>query len=208
MLPTLVFEPVGKDLSLRTLPAALAGREAVLAETFVARGFDETRMEDLAEATGVPKATLYYHFAGKGEILTWLMGSTLAALGEAVAGAAARQGSARRRLEEVVRAQLQVMAERPAACQILIANLGRVARMPELAEAVGRAFLVPVAQLLADGAADGSWRRIKDPAMVASSIFGAIMIPALSVLVAGGPLEPDQVAQPVIKFVLTGVTGR
>jgi AcrR family transcriptional regulator len=193
---------------VRTLPAAIASREEILAETFVALGFDETRMEDLAEATGVPKATLYYHFAGKGEILTWLMRSTLAALGEAVATAATRRGSARRRLEEVVRAQLQVMAERPAACQVLIANLGRVARMPELAEGVGRAFLAPVTQLLLEGSDDGSWRRIKDPAMVASSIFGAIMIPALGLLVAGAPLETDQVAQPVIRFVLSGVTGR
>jgi AcrR family transcriptional regulator len=193
---------------VRTLPATIASREAVLAETFVALGFDDTRMEDLAEATGVPKATLYYHFAGKGEILTWLMRSTLAALGEAVAAAAARPGSARRRLEDVIRALLQVMAERPAACQVLIANLGRVARMPELADGVGRAFLAPVTQLLADGSNDGSWRRIKDPAMVASSIFGAVMIPALGVLVAGGPLEPDEVAQPVIRFVISGVTGR
>src|SRR5581483_843978 len=76
---------IGKDLLVRTLPSAISSSEAVMAETFAARGSEETRMEDLAEATGVPKATLYYHFSGKEEILAWLLRSTLAALGDAVA---------------------------------------------------------------------------------------------------------------------------
>jgi AcrR family transcriptional regulator len=193
---------------VRTLPSAIASSEAVLAETFAARGFEETRMEDLAEATGVPKATLYYHFSGKEEILAWLLRSTLAALGEEVASAAARTGTARRRLEGVVRAQLRVMAERPAACRILIADLGRAARMPDLAEAVGQAFHAPVLQLLAEGASDGSWRKVNDPATVASAIFGAVVIPALDNLVSVGSLDPTRLAPPIIRFVLNGLPGR
>ena len=193
---------------MRTLPVAIASSEAVMAETFAQRGFEDTRMEDLAGATGVPKATLYYHFGGKEEILAWLLRSTLAALGGAVAQAAAGRGTARRRLEAVVRAQLLVMAERPAACRILIADLGRAARMPDLAEGVGRAFHAPVLRLLTDGATDGSWRKIKDAPTVASSIFGAVVIPALDTLIAGGPLEPDRVAPPILRFIFTGLIGR
>ncbi|MEW6474431.1 MAG: TetR/AcrR family transcriptional regulator [Actinomycetota bacterium] len=193
---------------MRTLPVAIVDNEAVMAETFAGRGFDETRMEDLAEATGVPKATLYYHFGGKDEILAWLMRSMLSALGEAVAEAASGRGGARRRLEAVVRAQLRVMAERPASCRILIADLGRAARIPELAEALGRAFHAPVLRLLADGAADGSWRKVKDPTTVASSMFGAVVIPALDTLIAGEPLDPDQVAPPILRFIFTGLIGR
>lgn len=63
---------------MRTLPPAITTRQAVLAETFAIKGLDETRMEDLAQAAGIPKATLYYHFAGKEEIL-WLLRSWLAA---------------------------------------------------------------------------------------------------------------------------------
>jgi TetR/AcrR family transcriptional regulator len=202
------MEPTRKDACVRTLPAAISSREAVIAETFAARGFEDTRMEDLAEATGVPKATLYYHFSGKEEILAWLLRSTLAALGEAVAAAATRPGAARRRLEAVVRAQLRVMAERPAACHILIADLGRAARMPDLAEGVGRAFHAPVLQILADGASDGSWRKVNEPATVASSIFGAVIIPALNHLVSVGSLDPDRAAPPIIRFVLHGLLGR
>lgn len=193
---------------MRTLPAAIVGSEAVMAETFVDRGFEATRMEDLAEATGVPKATLYYHFRGKDEILAWLLRSTLSALGEAVAEAASGRGTARRRLEAVVLAHLRVMAERPASCRILVAGLDRAARMPELAEGVGRAFHAPVLCLLADGAADGSWRKVKDPTTVSSSIFGAVLIPALHTLIAGEPLDPNQVAPAILRFIFTGLIGR
>ena len=192
---------------MRTLPAAIITNEAVMAETFAERGFAETRMEDLAEATGVPKATLYYHFGGKDEILSWLMRSMLSALGEAVAEAVSGRASARRRLEAVVRAQLRVMAERPASCRILIADLGRAARMPDLAEGVGRAFHAPVLHLLAEGVTDGSWRKVKDPATVASSIFGAVVLPALDTLVAGQGLDPDRVAPPILRFIFTGLIG-
>ena len=192
---------------VRVLPDAIARRQAVLAETFAARGFDETRMEDLAEAAGIPKATLYYHFAGKEEIVAWLLRSTLSEMGEAVAKAAEGPGPARRRLEGVVRAQLRVMAERPATCRILIADLGRAGRMPDIAEGVGRAFHRPVLRLLAEGATDGSWPKVKDAEAVASAIFGAVVIPALDQLVRSGSLDPSQLARPVLRLVFSGVEG-
>lgn len=192
---------------MRVLPEAIARRQAVLAETFAAKGFDETRMEDLAEAAGIPKATLYYHFAGKEEILAWLLRSTLSEMGEAVAKAAEGPGPARRRLEGVVRAQLRVMAGRPAACRILIADLGRAGRMPDIAEGVGRAFHGPVLRLLAEGATDGSWPKVKDAETVASAIFGAVVIPALDQLVRSGSLDPSRLARPVLRLVFSGVEG-
>jgi TetR/AcrR family transcriptional regulator len=192
---------------VRVLPDAIARRQAVLAETFAAKGFDETRMEDLAEATDIPKATLYYHFAGKEDILAWLLRSTLSDLGEAVTKATEGPGPARRRLEAVVRAQLRIMAERPAACRILIADLGRASRMPDIAEGVGRAFHGPVLRLLAEGATDGSWPKVKDAETVASAIFGAVVIPALDQLVRSGSLDPSRLARPVLRLVFSGVEG-
>jgi TetR/AcrR family transcriptional regulator len=193
---------------VRSLPVAIATSEAVMAETFAQRGFEDTRMEDLAEATGVPKATLCYHFGGKEEILAWLLRSTLAAVGEAVAQAASGPGTARRRLESVVRAQLRVMAERPAACRILIADLGRAARMPDLADGVGRAFHAPVL---------GPLGRRGDRRVVAQGQRrpqrGVVDLrrrrdPPLDNLIAGGPLKPNRLAPPILRFIFTGLIAR
>jgi hypothetical protein len=62
-------------------------------------------------------------------------------------------------------------------------------------------------RLLSGGATDGSWRKVKD-ATVASSIFGAVVIPALDNLNAGGPLEPDRAAPLIGRFIFNGLIGR
>jgi len=54
------------------------------------------------------------------------------------------------------------------------------------------AFHGPVLRLLAEGAADGSWPKIKDAETVASAIFGAVVIPALDQLVPSGSLDPGR----------------
>ena len=62
------------DVSPRAVPEALAGKLTAAAGDF-APSFDEVRMEDIAAASGVPRATLYYYFAGKDD--EWLhLGAT------------------------------------------------------------------------------------------------------------------------------------
>jgi hypothetical protein len=34
-----------------------------------------------------------------------------------------------------------------------------------------------------------------------------VLIPALNALVVGEPLDPDQVAPPILRFILTGLSG-
>src|SRR5712691_7707331 len=92
--------------SMRAVPDGIAERLDGAARVFADHGFDQTRIEQLAEATGIPRATLYYYFAGKEDILAWLLRRMLAANAEAVARAAEGPGSARERLEAVVLAKL------------------------------------------------------------------------------------------------------
>jgi AcrR family transcriptional regulator len=179
--------------------------EADVAEVFARNGYDDTRMEEIATAAGVPRATLYYHFKGKDEVLAWLLGSTLEALGHAVADAATGRGNARQRLERVIRAQLRVMGERPAACRMLIADLERAGRMPDIARGVAVAFHLPVAGLLEEGKADGSLRAVRDRPRMASAIFGAVTIPALSSLVVDESFQAEAVARVAIDLILRGL---
>jgi AcrR family transcriptional regulator len=179
--------------------------ETEVADVFARNGYDSTRMEEIAVAAGVPRATLYYHFKGKDEVLAWLLGSTLEALGGAVGEAVSGRGSARQRLERVIRAQLRVMGERPGACRMLIADLERAGRMPDIARGVAVAFYLPVVRLLEEGKADGSLRTVRDPQRMASAIFGAVTIPALSSLVMDASFEAEAVARAAIDLILRGL---
>lgn len=165
---------------MRKLPAKLASKLYDAAELIAERGLDGTKIDDIAEVTGIPKATIYYHLDGKNGVLQFLLGDMLDLVAGAVGVAVSGPEDARTRLEAAVVAQLGVMLEHPFLCRALVGELGRMARLPELALAVHATFFEPIEQLLAEGVADGSLRQVADPSTVAMSVFGAITIAGLS----------------------------
>lgn len=190
---------------MRSLPSTIASKLTSAAELFAERGLDQTKMEDVAQATGVPKATLYYYFAGKEEILAHLLSDTLQAITDAVAIALEADGDAANRLHGVIDAQLRVMNDHPSACRALISELGRAGRMPEIVVALDTAYYGPVAQVLAEGAADGSLRRVGDVGEAVAAIFGAVTITGLHHLVQGKPI-PTTAAAHVTALLMHGLT--
>lgn len=174
---------------------------------FAERGFEDTKVEDIAAATGVPKATLYYYFSGKDEILALLFQDTLQRMADEVAVAVEGADSAAVRLAEVVQAQLRVMAEQPAICRALVGNLGRAGRIPVIATAITEAYYAPVQELLAEGVRDGSLRATPNPSATATVLFGAVTMSALSYLAADQPLDPEALGPAILTVLLEGLGG-
>src|SRR5690349_1427752 len=168
---------------MRKIPAKLASRLYDAAELIAERGLDGTKIDDIAEVTGIPKATIYYHLDGKNGVLEFLLGDILEMISSAVGVAVSGPEDARTRLRAAMLAQLGVMLEHPYLCRALMGDLGRVARLPELALAINGAFYQPIEQLLTEGVEDGSLRRVEDPSTVAVSVFGAVTIAGLSVAI-------------------------
>jgi TetR/AcrR family transcriptional regulator len=190
---------------VRQVPDSIAERLSGAAAVFAERGFDGTRIDDVAEVTGIPRATLYYYFAGKEDLLAWLLQRMLDVVAVAVAEAAEGPGDARSRLEAVVRTQLDIMADHPAACLALVANFGRAGRLQEISLTVHAGFHQAIQKLLEEGAADGSLRPVDDPVVLASSIYGAVVMPGLHQIVVDGKVDPDQLASQVCALVLDGI---
>lgn len=159
---------------MRPVPSNIASRLTQAAGPIARRGLEQTTIEEVADATGVPKATLYYYFTGKEEILAFLFAELLGIMAEQVARAVEGSGPAAERLHQVLVAQLSVMVEQRDACQALLGDLGRAGRIPEIAAAIDHAYLAPVRRLLAEGAGDGSLRPAADPQAVALAVFGAV----------------------------------
>ena len=174
---------------MRDVSVALRSKLRLAATIFAERGFDGTTIEALSETTGIPTSTLYYNFAGKDEILAFLLQDwlerTSAGVDEAIAGV----GSPVDRLLAVVTAQLEAMANDPATCQVLLAELGRIDRLPHIADAVQTAFHRPVAKLLADGAAD-DWFRKVDIEHATSVLYGAVIITGLHHVIDSDGIAP------------------
>jgi len=194
---------------MRKLPAKLASQLYGAAQLIAERGLDGTKIEDIAEATGIPKATIYYHLDGKTGVLEFLLADLLDMIAGAVGVAVSSDEDARTRLEAAVAAQLGVMLEHPFLCRALVGDLGRATRLPDLAVALRSAFYEPIESLLADGVADGSLRQVADPGAVALSVFGAITVAGLSASVEGPSQDTaasaSRFAASVCDLVLNGV---
>ena len=190
---------------MRAVPTAIAAKLPKAADLIAERGLDQTKIEELAEVTGIPKATLYYYFAGKEEILVFLLRDLLTQVAGAVAIALEGEGSGRDRLSAVVQAQFEVMADQPSVWRSLIADLGRAGRMPEIAAMVADAYYTPLQQLLEEGAADGSLRAVEDAPATAMAVFGAVTVVGLHYLMSGEPLDPDALTRRISELILRGI---
>lgn len=175
---------------MRQVPAKLANKLYGAAELIAERGLADARIDEIADAAGIPKATLYYYFSGKDEILAFLLGDMLELIAGEVGTAMAAPTSGRERLEAAVEVQLRVMLEHPAVCRALVGDLGRATRLPELAAALRTAFHAPLEDLLAEGVSDGTLRRVDHPGAVALSIFGAVTVTGLGIAVEGPSQDP------------------
>ena len=125
-------------------------------------------------------------------------------LAQHVREATAGDGDARERLERVVGAQFEVMRSHRTECLVLLAELGRAGRLPEIAERIRAAFHEPIEVLLTDGAADGSLRRVADVELAAAALFGAVTMSALKKLLDGQDLTGDQ-ATALVAMMLDGL---
>lgn len=192
---------------MRQLPATIASKLYGAAELIAERGITEAKMDDIAAASGIPRATLYYYFTGKEEILAFLLTDMLEAIAGEVGAAVGTPGTARERLEAAVHAQIAVMLDQPAACRALVGDLGRATRLPELAHALQEAFQRPIEQLLAEGAADGSLHVQSDPEDASLAIFGAITVAGLYHAVEDTRPPAEQIAKRVLAVLMQGLAG-
>jgi AcrR family transcriptional regulator len=172
---------------MQEIPDDIARRLRETAER-IGTSFDDMTMEAIVEATGIPRATLYYHFRSREQVLAFLLAATLSDISEAVEQAASSSAPVPDRLVGVVQAQLQTMAANPATTQLLVANLGRAGKLPDIAAGIDRAFRIPLQQLLVDGAADGSLKAV-DPELTATAIFGAVTVVGLNAIMREGHLD-------------------
>ncbi len=177
---------------VREVPETLADKlRAAAAE--IGSSFDDIRMDDIAAASGIPRATLYYYFAGKDDVLAFLLQTALVDLAESASKAVDGPGDAAARLLAVIEAQLQHLADNPATSQLLIANLGKAGQLPDITARIAAGFHTPVRKLLEEGITDGTLRATEDPEVAASAFFGAVIVVGLRSLVVDGTVDVSRV---------------
>jgi len=185
------------------VPDALADKLTAAASAF-ASSYEDVGMGDIAKASGIPRATLYYYFAGKDDVLAFLLRSMLDDLRISVATALEIDGDTRTRLLGVVRAQLAHLGANPATSQLLLMNLGKAGRLGAIASGVNEGFHAPVRKILADGVRDGAVFDL-DVQVAATAIYGAVTIVGLQSLVITGEVDVDAMAESLFPIFWDGI---
>ncbi|MBP9053660.1 MAG: TetR/AcrR family transcriptional regulator [Ilumatobacteraceae bacterium] len=190
--------------AIRPLPDDLAERIDLAAQVFADNGLDATRIEHLAKATGIPRATLYYYFPGKEHILAHLLSRTLRQMTVKLAAAAAEPGTGRERLARLVREHLVFIGSHGPTYRLLFAELGRAASLVDIAAGVNLAILSPIREALRDGQRDGSLR-VDDIGAATSIVYGAVLITGMQHLLIGSDRQLEDRAAALLDVMLSGI---
>jgi TetR/AcrR family transcriptional regulator len=186
----------------RTRAAILEAAERLFAE----RGFASTRLEDVAEAVGIRRASIVYYFRDKSELYDAVLADVLGALRarlEPVLLGAAPSASGRRvplaaRAEAAVSAWIDHLAARPALARLLLREVadGGPGREPPLARHL-RPFFDLVERVVTESDDPLARARGVDPVRLAaqvagSSVFLVAAIPTLLPGLRADPLAPER----------------
>ena len=179
-----------------TRDAILKAAERLFAE----RGFDNARLEDVAEAVGIKRASIVYYFRDKRALYGEVLSSVFGEYRERLVAALDTPGPMLDRLEAAIEAWVDYVAERPTFARLLlreVADSGRDDR-PTAAEHIQP--FVELIQRFLDTHREEARRETPrvDPAHMAATIAGATVffVAAMPVLLPENgfdPLEPEQV---------------
>jgi TetR/AcrR family transcriptional regulator len=191
--------------AMKVPPPELAERLWAVSDQVLKPG-TEMRIDDLAALAGVPRATLYYYFAGKDDLFAFLLAQKLQRGTAAIAHAATRRGTAVDRLGAVLRAMLATMAEHPELCTRLLSSMIDAGTSGQLMHEIERTLMAPVRDLLLEGNQAGTLV-VKDVNNATFALMGAVAVVAM-VHTARGDFDPDKIAKWLVPQTLDGLRPR
>lgn len=167
------------------------------------KGFTGASVDEIVDRAGVAKGTVYYHFAGKAELVEALIADRMRPLADAFARAA--EGNAEdpaAALEAMVRSELQFFSDNTAFSKLLLTEMWREDRLWRNTLLMLREDLYgSIERAIAQGVESGQFREGIDPAFGASALFGMTATTALDWLAFRPGAKLEDVAAQIVAIV-------
>lgn len=183
-------------------------REAALLEAatrlFRERGFHATSMQDLAEALGMNRGSLYHYIDSKDDLLWTIVSDALARLESSAGAELTAEAPGAARLRRAIRAHLRTAADEPDPLSLLQVEVRSLtpARREELLDRRD-AYEALWRRAVADAIEEGEFRAVD------------VRLATITVLSAcnwftqwyrpGGPLSVDEIAESMTELLLAGL---
>ena len=145
------------------------------APLFIAHGYHGLSMRQIAEALGVTKAALYYHFKDKETLFLAVLGAYLEKVEEVILQVQAEGRTSRQRIRLLVRRLLMQPAERRAVIRLASQEIAQVSPAARQAfwDTYHEKFIDLIQAILAEGISSGELRPI-DPHLATWALLGMI----------------------------------
>lgn len=184
-------------------PTELAARlRSVADEVLTSDGAPS--VDEVAAATQIPRATLYYYFSGRDELVDFLLLDKIETVGAAVSDAASGSQDPVTLLEAVLCAVVRTIASHPTLCTILLSRLATLSQMKPLTVAMEASVLRPLEELLDAGVAAGTFE-LGDAELSAHALYGAVSMAALSRFARDGSIDADRLVDVLVPQLIASV---
>src|SRR5258705_7412053 len=167
---------------MRRPPSKLVQRLLSVSEE-VLRPDPALRLEDIAALIGSARATLYYHFSGRDDLVAFLLEEHLRVAAETIELAVTTTRPTTRppvvQLRSAITALVGFLGRQPGVCAGLLSFAGATGRLGTLMAAKDAHLAAPLQKLLDEVAATDHFT-ISDSLDAANAILGAAMIATLT----------------------------
>ena len=141
------------------------GRQRILEQAqrlFAMRGYHGASIRDIAQASGLSNASLYYHFGNKQNLYFEVIKSYIAEVAQQLQEAGAVEGSYRQRLTRMANAYAEIIVESQSAIHNLLRDLTQFGReeIRHLLPDARRRIQSTIAAVLEEGIAAGEVQQV------------------------------------------------
>jgi len=164
---------MGRPSAKERKPYNLDALVDVAVQVFLRHGYDGASLDQVAEAAGITKASIYYHAAGKEALLAHGAGRALDALFAVLDEPAALDGRALDRFRHVVRRTIEITIERLPEVALLLRVRGNTESERWILDR-RRRFDRLVAKIVLEAQSKGELRADIEAGLITRLLFGML----------------------------------
>lgn len=161
-------------------------------------------INEVAARAGIPRATLYYYFSGRDELVDFLLLDKVEQIGAAVRAAMQDEQDPPERLGAVLATAARTIAAHPTLCTMLLTRLPVLSPTDALSVTVEQSVLRPLRELLDAGVATGTLE-LEDAELSAQALYGAVSLAALSQFARHGRIDADRLVGALVPQLVASV---
>lgn len=171
---------------------------------FSTKGYEGATMDDMAQAAGVAKGTLYYYFKSKEEIFKYIITEGVEVIKERISQTVDREDSALSKLKALCTLQLNLVYEKKELYKVMLSQLwGQEVRQLELREVVEN-YINNIEKYIREAMDEGVIKK-GEPYFMAYIFFGLLCSTAVYELINKDKTNIDELSQNLIMYILHGI---